>query len=249
MIQFKNLIAKVGEIDVKGQTVAGYFAEFNTKDHDSDIIVPGAFSKSVSDRGPSGTNQIMHLLQHDSWRPLGKPSVLKEDGKGLYFETVMPDTTIGVDTIKLYAAGVYNEHSIGFQTLQSEQVNNEDGSFSHRVIKEVKLWEGSTVTWGANENTPFIGFKDIDSAVKEGGKPMIITRLAERMEKLQKALADNKFSQETITQIQYELQVVTKILKSLDKQEEPVITPKDLFKPTHEQIVRDFFAKFNEHLR
>lgn len=244
MIQFKNLIAKVGEIEVKGQTVAGYFAEFNSLDHDGDIILPGAMDKSIEERGPNGSNQIMHLLQHDSWRPLGKPNVLRSDSKGLYFETNMPDTTIGIDTIKLYAAGVYNEHSIGYQVLQWEMKYDEAKDEQIRLLKEIKLWEGSTVTWGANENTPFTGFKDL--AVKN--KPEMIDRLAERMEKLQKALADNKFSQDTITQIQYELQVVTKIIKSLDRNEEPIITPKDRFKPTHEQLVKQFFEKFNENL-
>lgn len=243
MIQFKGLISKADQIEVKGMTVSGYFAQFNTKDHDEDIILPGAFTKSISDRGPDGSNQIMHLLQHDSWRPLGKPSVLKEDTFGLYFETNMPDTTYGTDALKLYAAGVYNEHSIGFQTLQSEIVNNGEGKFESRKLIELKLWEGSTVTWGANENTPFTGFKGL-------GKSDKLSYLSERMEKLQKALTDNKFIPDTITQIQYEVQVITNIIKSLDKPEEPIkkITPKG-FKPTHKEIAELYFKNINENLQ
>ena len=239
-IQFKNLIANVGEINVHGTTVSGYFARFGNVDHDMDIIKKGAFAKTIEERGPGGSNQIMHLLNHDTWSPLAKPSVLKEKDFGLYFESTVPDTTIGVDTVKLYAAGVYNEHSIGFNTINYE-MREDDNKQPIRIIKEVKLWEGSTVTWGANEQTPFMGFKDMD-------KPQMIDKLMERMEKLIKAVTDNKFSDITKNQIEFELLVITKVIKSL-KTEEPVIkTTIPEFKPTADFVVQRFLKKLESNI-
>ncbi len=50
------------------------------------------------------------------------------------------------DAIKLYEAGLINQHSIGFSTLKSD-VNQKTGV---RTITELKLYEGSAVLWGAN---------------------------------------------------------------------------------------------------
>ena len=240
-IQFKNLIANVGEIDVRGVTVSGYFAKFGNVDHDADIIKKGAFAKTIEERGPVGSNQIMHLLNHDTYAPLANPSLLKEKDFGLYFESTFPDTTIGVDTVKLYAAGVYNEHSIGFNTLNYEMSEDKATKQPIRIIKEVKLWEGSTVTWGANEQTPFMGFKDMD-------KPQMIDKLMERMEKLIRAVTDNKFSDITKNQIEFELLVITKVIKSL-KEEKPVVkTTIPDFKPTADMVVQRFLQKLESNI-
>ena len=40
-----------GEVEVANRTVSGYLASFGNKDSDSDIILKGAFSKSLNDRG------------------------------------------------------------------------------------------------------------------------------------------------------------------------------------------------------
>src|ERR1700722_20830903 len=144
------------DIDRSKRTVMGYFASFNTLDSDGDIFAPGAFAKSLDENKA----RIMHLLQHDPMRPIGRPSVLKEDETGLYFETPIAQTELGDDVLQLYLDGVYNEHSVGFQLIQS----NHDEAKHANIITEAKLWEGSTVTWGANHNTPFIGVKNLQSA-------------------------------------------------------------------------------------
>lgn len=161
-MRYKSLQGAVKDVDTEGRTVTGYFSSFDVVDSDGDIIRQGAFQKSVNERGPNGANRIFHLLQHNPRNPLGKPTVLKEDETGLYFETPFPKTTLAEDTLKLYEAGIYSEHSIGFEVLssQEEMVDGEE----YNILKELKLWEGSTVTWGANENTPFQGMKSLKTS-------------------------------------------------------------------------------------
>ena len=141
--------------DVKG-VVTGYFSAFNNIDSDGDVIVSGAYKKTVAENGPNGKNRIMHLLQHNPLMPLAKPMELIEDGKGLRFVSKITETSYGKDVIKLYAEGVFNEHSVGFEIIKS------DNKAGYREIREIKLWEGSTVTWGANPNTPIESMKSWD---------------------------------------------------------------------------------------
>ena len=76
----------------------------------------------------------------------------------MYFESrPLIDTSYSKDAIKLYQAGIIKEHSIGFQTIQSDY----DHEKNIRTITEVKLYEGSNVTLGANPATPFQGFKSL----------------------------------------------------------------------------------------
>jgi len=146
--------------DVKG-VVTGYFSAFNNIDSDGDVIVSGAYKKTVAENGPNGKNRIMHLLQHNPLMPLAKPMELIEDGKGLRFVSKITETSYGKDVIKLYSEGVFNEHSVGFEIIKS------DNKAGYREIREIKLWEGSTVTWGANPNTPIESMKSWDKPKSE----------------------------------------------------------------------------------
>jgi len=79
----------------------------------------------------------------------------------LRFTSKITETSYGKDVIKLYKEGVFNEHSVGFEIVKS------DNKAGYREIKEIKLWEGSTVTWGANPNTPIESIKSWDEIKTE----------------------------------------------------------------------------------
>lgn len=158
--EFKALTSEIKDVDVKNGIVTGYYSAFGNIDSYKDMVVRGAYAKTIAERGPKGTNEILHLLQHDASKPIGKPQVLKEDSFGLYFETKIVGTTIGIDTLKLYEGGVYNQHSVGYRVIKSTYVENPlDPDDYHFELNELKLYEGSTVAWGANPNTPFLDFK------------------------------------------------------------------------------------------
>lgn len=143
----KNTTSAVKEVDIERRLVEGYFSVFDFKDSDGDVLLKGAFKKTIEENGAGGKNRIMHLYQHDPLMVLGKPMTLMEDDKGLYFKTMITDTELGTDVLKLYRDGVLKEHSVGINFVQREYSNNDDAY----IVKECKMWEGSTVTWGANE--------------------------------------------------------------------------------------------------
>ena len=153
-INFKTLGSSVKDIDSTKKIVTGYLSSFNNKDFDNDIILKGAYKKSISER----KEDIFFLNQHDWKQPHGKFSVLQEDEKGLYFESQpLIDTSYSMDAFKLYEAGIVKEHSVGYSVVKQEFDKKSDAN----VIKEIKLYEGSNVTLGANNNTPFTGFKSL----------------------------------------------------------------------------------------
>lgn len=137
------------QVDVESRTISGYASVFNVIDSDGDLITKGAFSKTLSENKA----RIVHLYQHNPVQLLGRPTVLHEDEKGLYFETTIAKTELGDEVLNLYKEGVIKEHSIGFQTVKSSNKG------SYNEISEVKLFEFSSVTWGSNSHAQFTGFK------------------------------------------------------------------------------------------
>lgn len=199
----KTFSGSVKDVDVKSRIVTGYFASFDNIDSDGEMFIKGAFKKSIGERGPDGTNRIYHLKSHNILEPLGKPIILKEDRNGLYFETKITETAYGTDVLKLYADEVYNEHSVGYKTIIEEMVENP--KITYNELREVKLFEGSTVTLGANFNTPFLGFKG------EVKKEDIIDRL----ELLTKALKNGTFTDETFEMLEIEFKQLQSLLQPL----------------------------------
>jgi len=184
---YKNHTGSIKDIDSKKRIVTGYLSAFDNKDHDGDIIVHGAFSKSINER----KNDIFFLNQHDWKQPHGKFNVLEENEKGLYFESnPLVDTSYSSDAIKLYEAGIINEHSIGFITLQASY----DKETDTRIIKEIKLYEGSNVTLGANGSTPFTGLKNL--TIKE---------INDKAKLILKAVQNGTFTDETFTLLEIAL--------------------------------------------
>lgn len=166
-IVLKSFGGQVKDVDRKGRTVTGYFSTWGymptgqaLPDSDGDVMDRGAFTKTLTMNGPETGNRIWHLFNHDTGKPLAKPTLLREDEKGLYFETKFPDTVLANDVLKLYETGSITEHSIGFNIVQSRNESN------YQLIQEVRLWEGSSVLWGANENTPVTGLKAEEFTIK-----------------------------------------------------------------------------------
>jgi len=156
LFDVKNFDSKIVDVDMTKRTVSGYFARFNNVDSDGDQIKEGAFMKTIAESGPGGADRIRHLKNHDPNQMIGKIVELKEDGTGLYFTSIMSTNTHGKDALIEYQEGLLKEHSIGYQVMQSDQTKPE-----YNLLTEIKLWEGSAVTWGANPLTPVTGIKGL----------------------------------------------------------------------------------------
>lgn len=181
------------DVDGKKGIVTGYFADFDTLDADGDVIKSGAFSRTITATGPqSAKPRVKHLMNHDVSQPLGVLTVLKEDSKGLYYESKLGSHALGVDFIKMAESGLITEHSIGYQTKKFNQVTSweeyKEGDI-RRELTELKLWEGSSLTaWGANPNTPLTGLKN----------EIEINKLINKAEAVEKFCRESKATDETI---------------------------------------------------
>ena len=230
LLTYKSLIGEVKDVDTVGRRITGYLSSFGNKDFDGDIIEKGAYSKSIKER----KSDIFFLNQHDWKQPHGKFAVLQEDSKGLYFESepLVKGVSYSEDALKLYEAGVIKEHSVGFVTVQSEFDNKSDT----RILKELKLYEGSNVTLGANNNTPFTGTKNL--TLKE---------INDQCTVLFKAIKNGTFTDETFVLLEYALKDLQKQAydlgnKALNK-EPKIITQAD------EPLVLDTIKSFTNSLK
>jgi uncharacterized protein len=197
MFEIKNVQGQIVDVDSKSNVVKGYASVFNYKDSDNDIILPGAYAKTLKESG----DRVLHLYQHDPMRPLSSVRSgnlrLKEDEKGLSFESTITPTTWGMDVIKLIQDGVLTENSVGFRTVKSADRKG------HRELQELKLFEISSVSWGANDkalNTKGIYSEDF---------------LQTRLDSVTKAIRNGKYTDETFNQLEiYLLQLNQQILES-----------------------------------
>jgi len=166
----KKTYSKGAVKDVSGRTVTGYYASWGANaeeenpsslfiDSDGDVFTSDAFNKTIMQNGPKGSNRIWHLFNHNFGSAINKPKVLQADNFGVYFETVFPETTLGNDTLKLYEAGAITEHSVMFNIIQARN------EAEYQLIQEVRMWEGSSVLWGANSNPPSIASKRSNSVI------------------------------------------------------------------------------------
>lgn len=157
MIEYKAIINSVKDVDTTTRRVKVAMSEVDTKDLDEDVIDNGAYKKTVKERGPVGSKLIWHLTDHIPLlkNAVGKPNSVEMDGKYLVFITDIPKTAWGDDVLTFYQNGDINQHSVGFTTMKDEVINKGHDD-EYRLIKEIMLYEGSAVLWGANPNTPTI---------------------------------------------------------------------------------------------
>ena len=213
MSNFYNKKAVSGapvDMEDGSRVITMYYSAFGNVDSDGDVIMPGSFTKTLKENGPNATNRIWHLFNHSTDKPIAKPFEMMEDGFGLKARVKMPNTTLGNDTYELYKEGHITEHSIGFQTIKSQAKSG------YNEINEIKLFEGSSVLWGANANTPTVGVKSQIKSV-----------LVDEMGKTIKSLRNGHFTDETFELLELKLKQLQQYLaemedeESVDSEEQP----------------------------
>lgn len=160
MIEQHKTIAsfEIKHLNDKG-FLKGYASVFHVKDGQGDIILPGAFAKTLQE-GATSKQQAKMLWQHDPKMPIGRWDLMREDAHGLYVEGQMfLDLEKGREAHTLMKEGVIDSLSIGFQLLKAKR-NAEQA----RQIEEVKLFEISLVTFPANAEARITEYKDLSKA-------------------------------------------------------------------------------------
>ncbi len=119
----------------------GYASIFNTVDGSGDLVLPGAFAKSLHQRG---TANIRMLFQHDPAQPIGTWLDIKEDAKGLHVRgRLSMDVQRSAELAGLLRDGAVDGLSIGFKTIRARR----DRQTGIRKLLTVDLWEISLVTF------------------------------------------------------------------------------------------------------
>lgn len=179
----KSISAAVVDVDVKKGITVGHFSTFDEEDSDEDIVARGSFAKSIKENGPDGTGRIKHLLDH--YKLIGKLQTLKEDQKGLYYESIITKAPRGQDFLIMCQEGMITEHSFYGYAIKYERnpAHPERGV----IYREIALKEGSTMElWGANPNAQMIAVKGEKDALSF----------------LQKALKIGSLSDETLSEFE-----------------------------------------------
>lgn len=130
--------------DEKG-TFEGYASTFGNRDRGGDIVVAGAFAKSLKHRGARG---VKMFADHDPRQRIGVWSRIEEDEKGLYVEgRLLIEKQIGREAWIDLKAGSLDSMSIGFRTVADKY----DGRRKARLLQELDLLEISLISFPMNE--------------------------------------------------------------------------------------------------
>ena len=220
LFQTKNIDLSVKDVDTAGRRVKIMLSKFNNIDSDGDVIIKGAFAKSIMERGSESQSnrKIKFLRYHDFEHQIGVFTKLEETADGLLAYGDLGRSTKGNDAFLDYQDGIITEHSIGFQTINDKIEVREDGT---QLLKEVILWEGSAVTFGSNSETPVF-------SVSKGNNTEYLDKLNAKMNGLTNALKNGKGTDERLEEIEMNLRVCqTKyndVIKSLMVKEPTQVT-------------------------
>jgi HK97 family phage prohead protease len=155
--------------EIQDRTVDHLFAVMGRLDDFHDRIWPGAFEKTIKERGA----RVKALWQHNNAEPpIGVPVLLRELGRGevpAKVTALWPDvsgallgrvryleTPRGDEVLTGIAQGAITENSIGYDPVKFdfEELNLDETGQNKvlaRNLREVRLWDISPVNWGAQE--------------------------------------------------------------------------------------------------
>ena len=122
-------------------TVEGYASLFGELDAARDMVMPGAFARTLKSRG---LRRIPMLFQHDPAEPVGVWLELAEDFRGLRARgKLIPEVARARELLALVKSGAVDGLSIGFRTVKGRI----DPVTRVRRIIDLDLWEISIVTF------------------------------------------------------------------------------------------------------
>lgn len=165
------------EIDADTGVFKGYGAVFGNIDSHSDVIMPGAFKKSLEAWEKRGKYPAMKLMHGYTFfadeLPVGKWTKMAEDANGLYVEGKISglDTDLGKRVYGLMKDGVLDGLSIGYRPTKSRSGSGD----VKRYLDEIDLREVSIVDEPSNDMARVKAVKskfnprEIEDALRDAG--------------------------------------------------------------------------------
>jgi HK97 family phage prohead protease len=176
------------KIDEDKGVVEHLISIFGIEDLGGDVVHPGAFTKTIKERGARirvldshqrgsilnvlGTALSLKEIPRDKLPAEVQEKYSKATG-GLWARTqFLLDTPEGKGAFLRIKAGAVDEFSFGYDTLDEDFSDDEKGH-EVRNLRTLRLWEYSPVIFGMNPGTTVTGVKSEDedvAPVSEGGE-------------------------------------------------------------------------------
>lgn len=191
-----NLVrAMTSDVGASGRTLYGHFATFNDwYEIDSwfegrflESIAPGAFRRAFREQ----RDRLRVMFNHGTdpsigFKPLGEPTVLREDKTGPYYEADLFDVPYVNDLLPALRAGQFGA-SFKFRVVGEEwhsprePASHNPEMLDERTITDVDLWEFGPVVWGANPAATS-GVRSLTDHYMEAllNDPLFVARFTER---------------------------------------------------------------------
>lgn len=158
--------------------------------------------------------------------------------KGIYHESFYPESQDSTDMLIKIQEGMYDSRSIGFQyeklVLCMRDSENEDQAKNWDqylplainpekaeksgyfwVVKEIRLWEGSDVAFGANALTPVLG-------IKSENKALAASQLYEKLDRATSLFKSGKLSDEGFHGLEMEIKQIKSYISALIEGKQPL---------------------------
>lgn len=138
------------DVSEDGQ-IEGLAAVYGNQDHGGDIILPGAFAKTIR-----GRKALPMLLYHDQRLPVGVWTGFEDTAKGLKMTgRVTTVTQAGKEALALARDGALSGLSIGYRAIKERYTD------TARELAEIALIETSLVATPMNDRAQITRVKDI----------------------------------------------------------------------------------------
>lgn len=155
-----SLIRKAAPPAVEGRTMAGYPIVFNKwttinswEGQFKERISDTALTKTLRENGGAVKVLFNHGMDPSIGdKPLGKPTVMTADSRGLYAEVPLSETSYNDDLLALMRDGAIDGQSFRFSVVQ-EEWNKPSKGLAERTITELRLYEFGPVTFPAYQAT------------------------------------------------------------------------------------------------
>lgn len=239
-INIERRILPLGEFrvieDKKETKLTGYAAIFDVLSERMwgfrEKVAKGAFTKTI------GEDDIRMLWNHDPnfvlARNRSKTLTLREDGKGLYFESIVPETQWAKDLIVTIKRGDVSQCSFGF-IIEKEEWDYGDGKEEEiRTIKEVKLFDVSPVTYPAYPQT------EVHIRSKWGETVLVYPEMKDEQRKIIANLM--RISKEVKENVTYRYGVTDKIFSAMEPNPTVILVDKPTGKEGEDNKAKPSFV-------
>lgn len=178
----ENRVFKLAKLQKRGEEkneaglrvgrFSGYLAVFSNRDSYNTVLMPGCFTKTLQEK-----DRYPLLADHDACRVIGS-FMAREDAHGLFIDAeLLLDVRDAYEKWVLLQADAINGLSVGFESVKDEW----DTDANLLRFLEVRLWEGSVVTFPANPLATVEVLRAMGNEARALAAPL--SELATRLEK------------------------------------------------------------------